>query len=472
MRPTPLVRRFPSAYTLFNRLMNLPAWIADSLGGKRKQQRNTTRLNVESMEDRVVPTTMSLLYDFSDDGGTLSSGLNRTLTVGQTLVVDAEVAKTTDGITASPASPTPTGTVTFTLTYGGLMVTTYTIGLTALTDGGSYIGAASLITTDLPLTPDSYELNASYSGDSNYSSTSVSDIASITINANPSGAPPALAPVGGQGSLPIPSGDGVAASVGMASTGVIYGTGGINISRTDLTSNGSFATPWGEGWNWSNASYADSISGLGAAQTQAPHLVSINSGTTIAVVDGGTADFFDLYGSAFHPRFGLDAVLTHNSGAGTYVLNLAGNTYTFNDFSGYDSSVLSGSLMSVSDAYGDTTSVLTWNSAGAPTDVERTNGSGSTEVYADFVSTYITSGVNTGLLSTVTQEYKIGSGSFTTIATATYTYYGSGLDPNGEEGDLETAIVEDASSNILSATYYRYDGGNLSYVVGTCLPSQ
>jgi hypothetical protein len=227
------------------------------------------------------------------------------------------------------------------------------------------------------------------------------------------------------------------------------------VSRTDLTAYG-FGTPWGQSWDWTNASgYSDGLSGSNATQTQAPHLVSINSATTIAVVDGGSAYFFDYYNSSFHTRFGLDATLTQNTTNHTYVMTVNGDTFTFDDFSGEASNGQEGSLLSVTDAYGDTTTVESWNSAGAPTEVEETSGSGSSEVYQEFVSTYVSSGVNEGLLYTVTQEYKVGSGSWTTIETATNTYYPSG-DDYGLAGELETAIVTDAGGNIMSAAYYRY----------------
>jgi hypothetical protein len=56
---------------------------------------------------------------------------------------------------------------------------------------------------------------------------------------------------------PVPTGDGVAASVMISEAGVVYGTGAINIARTDLTG-GGFANSWGQGWNWTNPSgYSD-----------------------------------------------------------------------------------------------------------------------------------------------------------------------------------------------------------------------
>jgi hypothetical protein len=78
----------------------------------------------------------------------------------------------------------------------------------------------------------------------------------------------------------------------------------------------------------------------------------------------------------------------------------------------------------VADPYGDLTSVTSWASGGQPAVVERTSGSGDTEVYEEFESTYLSSGPNSGLLESVLQQTKVGSGSWATIAETSYTYGG------------------------------------------------
>jgi hypothetical protein len=126
--------------------MNLPEWIANVFGEQKKSDRRNVRLNVENMEDRIVPSTTSILYDLSTDGGVAGSGHNRTPTIGQTLVVD--VAASVDG-SPDPASPTPTGTVTFSL-YNETTSVTYTIASVALQAGPPGVGEAELTTSDLP----------------------------------------------------------------------------------------------------------------------------------------------------------------------------------------------------------------------------------------------------------------------------------------------------------------------------------
>ncbi len=88
-----------------------------------------------------------------------------------------------------------------------------------------------------------------------------------------------------------------------------------------------------------------------------------------------------------------------------------------------------------------------------------------------YVSTYLTSGTNSGLLSNVTLRRKVGAGSWGTVRQADYAYYDGG-DPSGTAGDLKTAIIKDGAGATLDTKYYRYytsgqsDGyeGALKYV--------
>ena len=103
--------------------------------------------------------------------------------------------------------------------------------------------------------------------------------------------------------------------------------------------------------------------------------------------------------------------------------------------------------------------------------IERTTGSGSGELGEAFVYTYLTSGVNAGLLSGVVQETQTGGGSWTTVLQVAYTYYGSGSG-NGVPGELQLATVENGSGTALATSYYRYytsgtgSSGNIAYSFG------
>ncbi len=80
------------------------------------------------------------------------------------------------------------------------------------------------------------------------------------------------------------------------------------------------------------------------------------------------------------------------------------------------------------------------------------SGTTTTESY---LYTYLTSGANSGKISSVLLRRKVGGGSYATVREVDYAYYGSG-DSNGNLGDLQTAIVKDASGNTLDESYYRY----------------
>src|SRR5262249_3654905 len=69
--------------------------------------------------------------------------------------------------------------------------------------------------------------------------------------------------------------------------------------------------------------------------------------------------------------------------------------------------------------------------------------------------TYLTSGVNAGLLSNLTLRRQTNGGAWTTIRQTAYTYY-DGSTAMGNIGDLQLAQVEDGSGNVLDTNYYRY----------------
>lgn len=245
----------------------------------------------------------------------------------------------------------------------------------------------------------------------------------------------------------------------MTATGV-GADGGVRVSRPDLLS-GEFGTPWGQGWTWTNAAgYDDGVAGGGA--TQAPHLVRVNGDDSIgAVMAAGDARFFDLYGGAYHARYGGTAVLTHDGTNHLFVLtDGTGRAFTFYDFSGSTPAGREGKLKSVADAAGALTEVTSWDGAGRPTEVQRVTGSGGNALTESFVSAYVASGANAGLLESVTQRTRVGTGSWATVRTVEYTYYDGTTGP-GLAGNLKTAVVKDASGNVIDTGYYRW------YTTGT-----
>src|SRR5206468_1405636 len=113
------------------------------------------------------------------------------------------------------------------------------------------------------------------------------------------------------------------------------------------------------------------------------------------------------------------------------------------------------------------------NAAGQPLEVQRTVSSGGTTYKESYLYTYLTSGVNAGLLQNVTLRRQVNAGAWSTVRQVVYGYY-DGTQSYGNAGDLRTAQVEDASNNVLDTDYYRYyvagdTGGyvhGLKYVFG------
>ena len=98
--------------------------------------------------------------------------------------------------------------------------------------------------------------------------------------------------------------------------------------------------------------------------------------------------------------------------------------------------------------------------------MQRSNTTGSTTTTESYLYTYVSSGVNTGLIANVTLRRQINGGSWSTVRQVVYTYY-DGSQAHGNAGDLEMANVEDGSGNILDTEYYRYyTGESGGYVHG------
>ena len=123
-------------------------------------------------------------------------------------------------------------------------------------------------------------------------------------------------------------------------------------------------------------------------------------------------------------------------------------------FYGFDPSLPAaqqGRLKSFVDAGGNVTTP-SYDSGGNLTKV--LNTSGSTEQAFNYA--YLTSGANAGKISTITlQRSSDGGTTWATVHTVTYTYY-DGSAASGNLGDLQTAVITDASSNVLNTEYYRY----------------
>jgi RHS repeat-associated protein len=257
-------------------------------------------------------------------------------------------------------------------------------------------------------------------------------------------------------------------------SGVRYADGAVQMCSSDLTSDG-FGQPWGQVRSWTNRpGYADGAgNGNGWVDVFAPRLLATDgsdSNTLALVSNGTTARYYNLVNNAYQDTFFDQAQLVHNTSTQEFVLtDTSGDQLHFADFSSGLPAVEQGALKSFVDPYGNITQVTSWTSFGEPAEVQRTTTSGSNTITESYLDSYLASGADAGLLSSVVLRRQTNGGAWTTVRQAQYTYY-DGTQSYGNQGDLELAQVLDGSGNILDTSYYRYytpaDAGNGGYVGG------
>jgi RHS repeat-associated protein len=244
---------------------------------------------------------------------------------------------------------------------------------------------------------------------------------------------------------------------GDSTTGVRYADGEINFSADFLKSEG-FGSGWSLPDSWSNNSAYSlgASSGSGMSVSTLPYLESLSSGATLVVITNGAARYFDQNGSGYTARYDEQDVLTHNTANNEFVLtDTRGAQIRFNDFSGNGPANANGKFKSYTDPYDNVTQVTSYNSAGQVVEVQRQSTVGSTTIVESYHLSYLSSGVNSGLMSSGALRRQTNGGSWSTVRQVAFTYY-DGTQSYGNAGDLMLAQVEDASSNVLDTYYYRY----------------
>ncbi len=265
------------------------------------------------------------------------------------------------------------------------------------------------------------------------------------IRPAPTGGGSPLAPVPGGGDPGSPAQTGGAADDGSVRVSLFGGLGGGIASSVAAGSGGAVS--------WTNAGgYADGLVqvGDGAVRSGATRLVLLNSGAYAAVIDAaGSALWFQyVSGGSYAALFGSPAGLVQNSGTGEFELrDGAGSTLVFYDFGFGTPAGRGGRLKSRVDAAGNVQSVVSWDAAGRPTEVQMTDSaSGAVE---SLVSVYD----GGGELTTLTRRRQLGGGAWATVRVATFTYASvSGV----TEPVLVGTSLADAGSNVLEETYNRY----------------
>jgi RHS repeat-associated protein len=252
-----------------------------------------------------------------------------------------------------------------------------------------------------------------------------------------------------------------------SSAPVRYFDGTVAMSTTDLTSDG-FGVPWTQSRSWSNTpGYAGvaltqyggaplTYNGNGWVDTQLPFMETNNEyNTAIVVLSGTNALFFDNIGGQWTPRFFTQEQLSLANGE-FLLTDTAGDQIHFNAFAGTPGSSQWGRFLSMTDANGNTTTVTSWTADGKPTEIVRSTPLGQSPAATEsWLYSYVSSGVNQGLLANVTLRRLAADGTWTIVRQVDYTYYDTG-EANGNPNDLKTAIVEDAAGNALDTSYYRY----------------
>jgi RHS repeat-associated protein len=257
----------------------------------------------------------------------------------------------------------------------------------------------------------------------------------------------------------LPAGLGDATPDGFSANPVRYYDGVVELAFNDLPSDNT-ALPWGFTRSWTNAAnYSLGYNGTGMVVTQLPHLRQDPGGTLAVISNGYTIRYFDPNGrGGFTERyFGADQVLADSPLAGQATLtDPQGDVLTFYDFVGPDVPANEqGTFISYQSAAGATMAVTSTNADGKPLELQYSTGSGSSQVVQSYQFSYLSSGVNAGLMSSAVFRRQVGGGSWTTVRQALYTYY-DGSQTYGNAGDLQFATVEDGSGNVLGTDYYRY----------------
>jgi hypothetical protein len=262
--------------------------------------------------------------------------------------------------------------------------------------------------------------------------------------------------------------------------------GTVQYTTSDIETNG-YGLPWGTTRTWTNQlliAPTGTPQGNGWSVADWPHL--IQAGSTVIAVLGSNVVYFDvvgwnvLYGGNcedYKSRYFSGDTLVETPDGSYSLVDSVGDTFVFNSFSVSDPLDLTqgmykrGGLYSYTDANGVVAQVTQWDPLG---NIETVVRGGDTFTYS-YNSPQADPSAPLNKIETLNnlQAARVINQVSTVIAQVNYTYYGSGS-PNGDQGDLQSSVVETLSPGGLTQTggsYYRYipstggGGGQLSYAV-------
>jgi hypothetical protein len=252
-------------------------------------------------------------------------------------------------------------------------------------------------------------------------------------------------------------------AAGYSAFPVRYGDGVVHFVASDLAGDG-FGTAWGVTRSWTNeGAYSQGQNvGRGWIIAETPSLFRevdpFSGAVVLTVVTGGTAQqvFDEQPNGSYLGRGGILDTLVYESTTGQYCFTAPdGTELWFWDFDAAKPAQQRGQFARLEDPKGNVTEVTTLLADGRISEVQRSAPASGSTVTESYLFSYVTGGVNDGLIASITQRRRVGTGPWSTVRKAEYVYY-DGVEPHGSAGDLKKVVVKDAADAVLETSYYRY----------------
>ena len=272
---------------------------------------------------------------------------------------------------------------------------------------------------------------------------------------------------------------------GSGDCGCSGGSGGPNNATGNLdptirgVSSNANGIPLSADVEWANTPQTvlnSTVNGNNTTSSVTPYLLKDGTNTVVAVNGAGVRWFDDATGSGkYVARRGVTDTIAYSSGFYT-LTNSDGTQSVYYDFSSSTVSALQGRLSTVTSPSGDSVSTTTYtydsaNSYRLSTITRNSTDIAGQAVSEQFVYGYVTSGVNTGKIASVTLQRSTGGGGYLAWRQTNYRYYnGSVASPTnaasvayGNSGDLMSVTTVDPTTTnqaVIDTSYLRYFTGS------------
>jgi RHS repeat-associated protein len=271
------------------------------------------------------------------------------------------------------------------------------------------------------------------------------------------------------------SNSGGAANPKSTTAGGVSAINGSVRAIADYDSSNGYGADLGVSLAWSNspATLSDTF-GSGIANAYQPKLAADINSDDILISFGAQKAFFYKDGSDYLPYHSDSSSLSYDSGEHLFnYIDTTGTRFKFYDdaldtisltgFPPQAAERLRGQIHSITDVLGNTTSYVYDINVGTPAGstgqlLAINRDDGLTDETWDY--TYVTSGVNTGLVSEI-----VHSVDSVAVRTMKFAYYENALDSATVDRTLKSVVVHDGDSmaDIIDRSYYRYYGAGESY---------